>query len=319
MKRSKIFISLIVFISVVCVLFSATTGFAKIYHLTILHTNDHHGHFTKFSWNGMPDMGGMAARSTLVNIVRAEVEQAGGHVLLLSAGEVNIGTPESDLFYAEPDFKLMKMMGYDAMTLGNLDFTNSLDVMMTQREWADFPFLSANTFKRETGETLFDSYIIKEFDGLHIAVIGLTQEFTPTIAALHAEVLDSRSVIETAQALIPTLRAHVDLVIALTHIGFHETSGGGYRTPGDVKLAKEVPGIDVIIGGQLHADTHLEKPKIVNDTLIVQSGENGLYVGRLDLTIDSEADTIVEYTYTLIPVNLKKSGAISGEILLYVR
>ncbi len=96
MKHSNTSFSLIIVVSIFCLLLASTTSFAEIHHLTILHTNDHHGHFMKFSPYANPDIGGMAAQSTLVNIIRAEVEQAGGHVLLLSAGNVNLGSPDSD-------------------------------------------------------------------------------------------------------------------------------------------------------------------------------------------------------------------------------
>lgn len=305
MKLSKSSLSFIIVVSIVCLLFSPTISVAKIHHLTILHTADHHGHFAKFSPYANPNVGGMAARSTLVNIVRAEVEEAGGHVLLLSAGDVNIGVPESDLLDAEPDFKLMKMLGYDAMTLGNHEFDNLRDVLMQQREWAGCPFLAANVVKKGTGEFFVEPYIIKEFDGLKVAIFGLTMEETKVLA-LPGPIadLEVRSVIETAQELVPKLKAEADLVIALTHIGFYETSGAGYRTPGDLKLAKEVPGIDVILGGQ--SGTVLEEPEIVGNTMIAHAGEFGLYIGRLDLTIDTDAGEIQKHTYRLIPVNLKK-------------
>ena len=175
----------------------------------------------KFSPYGNPDVGGMAARSTLINIVRAEVEQAGEHVLLLSAGEVNVGTPESDLLYAEPDFKLMNMLDYDAMTLGNLDLHHPLEVLMKQREWAGFPFLSANIVKKETGETLVEPYIIKEFDGIKVAIFGLTTEESPILVTPgHVEDLEFKSPIEVAKELVPKLREETDVVIALTHLGF---------------------------------------------------------------------------------------------------
>jgi 5'-nucleotidase/UDP-sugar diphosphatase len=298
MKVSKTSLCFMFILFFVCLLCSPTTSIAKVYHLTILHTGGQHGHFAKFSPYANPDVGGMAARSTLVNIVRAEVEQVGGHVLLLSAGNVNFGTPESDLLYAEPDFKLMKMLGYDAMALGNLDFSRPREVLMKQRQWAGFPFLSANIVKEDTGEYFVDPYIIKEFDGLKVAIFGLTLEDTPT-ASKYGKDLDARSVIETAKALVPALREKADLVIALTHIGFEES-----RAPGDVQLAKVVPGINVIVGGS--SGTAFEEAEIVRDTLIVQAGIYGLYVGRLDLMIDNETDTITNYTYKLIPVNLKK-------------
>ena len=100
MKCSKTSFGRIVVVSIVCVLLIPTASLAEIHHLTILHTNDHNGHFMKFSPWGNPEVGGMAARSTLVNIVRAEVEQAGGHVLLLSAeGFFRVGTQWAFLTY----------------------------------------------------------------------------------------------------------------------------------------------------------------------------------------------------------------------------
>jgi 5'-nucleotidase/UDP-sugar diphosphatase len=86
--------------------------------LTILHTNDHHGRF----WTNADGEGGLAARKTVIDRVRAEVAAAGGQVLLLDGGDVNTGVPESDLLDAEPDFKGMALLGYDAMAVGNHEF-----------------------------------------------------------------------------------------------------------------------------------------------------------------------------------------------------
>ena len=86
--------------------------------LTILHTNDHHGRF----WTNADGEGGLAARKTLIDAVRAEVAAAGGQTLLLDGGDVNTGVPESDLQDAEPDFKGMNQIGYDAMAVGNHEF-----------------------------------------------------------------------------------------------------------------------------------------------------------------------------------------------------
>ena len=107
------------------------------YHLTVLHTNDHHGRF----WQSSDGEYGMSARKTLVDRIRAEVESAGGSVLLLSGGDINTGVPESDLQQAEPDFKGMNRIGYDAMAVGNHEFDNPLEVLLKQRDWADFPML----------------------------------------------------------------------------------------------------------------------------------------------------------------------------------
>ena len=83
--------------------------------LTILHTNDHHGRF----WPNADGEYGMAARKTLIDRIRAEVKAAGGHLMLLDGGDINTGVPESDLQDAEPDFKGMNLLGYDATAVGN--------------------------------------------------------------------------------------------------------------------------------------------------------------------------------------------------------
>jgi 5'-nucleotidase / UDP-sugar diphosphatase len=111
--------------------------------LTILHTNDHHGRF----WKNSDGEYGLAARKTLIDQLRAEIKAGGGHSLLLDGGDVNMGVPESDLQDAEPDFKGMKAMGYDAMALGNHEFDKPLSTLAKQMEWAGFPMLSANIYK----------------------------------------------------------------------------------------------------------------------------------------------------------------------------
>ena len=84
----------------------------KTYKITILHTNDHHGHF----WRSEYGEYGLAAQKTLVDGIRKEVAEEGGSVLLLSGGDINTGVPESDLQDAEPDFRGMNLIGYDATT-----------------------------------------------------------------------------------------------------------------------------------------------------------------------------------------------------------
>ena len=293
--RVQIFRFLVI---VSCLLFMVNAAaFAKEYQLTILHTNDHHGHFQKFDPYPAKDVGGLAAQSTLVNIVRAEVESAGGHVMVLSAGDVNTGVPESDLLDAEPDFNLMNMIGYDAMTLGNHEFDNSLDVLMKQRGWASFPFLAANIVKKGSGKLLVEPYIIKEIDGLKIAVLGLITENVPILVLPdNVKGLEFHNVIETAEKYVPELRKKADLVIALTHIGYYASDS---ELVGDVQLAKAVPGIDVIVGGHTH--TTLDQPVVIGDTLIVQADGYSEKVGRLNLTVDNDTDKVSNYTYELMP------------------
>lgn len=154
----------------------------KTYHITILHTNDHHGHF----WRNEQGEYGLAAQKTMVDRIRDEVASEGGSVLLLSGGDVNTGVPESDLQDAEPDFRGMNLIGYDAMAVGNHEFDNPLTVLRQQEKIAKFPFLSANIYQKSSGQRLFKPWAIFKPQGLKIAVIGLKQ---PLVGYLLAGVL----------------------------------------------------------------------------------------------------------------------------------
>ena len=285
-------------------------------NVTILHTNDHHGRF----WPNRRGEYGMAARKTLIDEIRSSKEANGDIVLLLSGGDINTGVPESDLQDAEPDFVGMKAIGYDAMAIGNHEFDNPVTILMQQQGWVNFPFLSANTYRKSTGERLFDSHKMFTVDGLRIAVIGLTTDDTIRIGnPEYLRDIEFRSPIEEAAKLVPELRKKADLVIALTHMGHYQNGNNTVNAPGDVALARGVEGIDLIIGGHSQEpvcmapgnedyDTSFGPgkdctPDQQNGTWIMQAYEWGKYVGQADLVVQSDGVSLENYS--LIPVNLK--------------
>ncbi|MFT7682272.1 MAG: 5'-nucleotidase/UDP-sugar diphosphatase [Moritella dasanensis] len=295
----------------------------KEYNLTILHTNDNHGNF----WQNKYGERGMAARATLINNIRAEVKSEGGSVLLLSGGDINTGVPESDLQDAEPDFIGMNMIGYDAMTLGNHEFDNSLDVLAKQEGWANFPFISANIYKN--GERMFDAYKIFNKDGIKIAVIGLTTEDTAKIGNPEfISALEFRDPKVEAKAIIAELKAteNPDVIIAATHMGHYLNGANGSNAPGDVQLARYLNegDLDMIVGGHSQEPVCMEgaeyanfkpgqscTPDVQNGTDIVQAHEWGKYVGRADYTFKNGEFTLA--SYNLIPVNLKQKIKVDGK------
>jgi len=259
--------------------------------LTILHTNDHHGRF----WQNADGEYGIAARKTLADNVRAEVRSRGGALLLLDAGDVNTGVPESDMLDAEPDIRGMNAMGYDAMAVGNHEFDNPLDVLRRQQSLMSFPLLSANIYDRE-GKRLFSPCHRFVLNGLRVAVFGLTTETTAVIGnPRHIGGLTFRPAVEEAGQLVPKLRAQADVVIALAHLGYAADGRSG-----SVALAEAVPGIDLIVDG--HSHTALTSPVVVNGTVIVQAGEYGKYLGRVDL--EYEDGQVRLAGGRLMPVNL---------------
>ena len=268
----------------------------KTYKLTILHTNDNNGRF----WKNAAGEWGMAARKTIVDSVREEVEQAGGNVLLLSGGGVNKGVPESDLQSAIPDFLGMNLLGYDAMAVGSHEFDNPANILDLQKEIITFPMLAANIYDSETGRPHFDAFKVFEFDGLSVGVIGLTTPDTiRTGNPQNTRGLDFSHPVNTAKAFMPMIQQEADVVIALAHLGHYAKGNSGLNAPGDITLANEIDGIDLIIGG--HSQEALSQPVEKNNTLIVQAGSQGQYVGRADFEFRNGNLTLANYE--LIPVN----------------
>ena len=285
--------------------------------LTILHTNDHHGRF----WTNADGEYGMAARKTLIDRIRAEVKAEGGQLLLLDGGDVNTGVPESDLQDAEPDFKGMNQIGYDAMAVGNHEFDKPPAVLAKQRQWLNFPMLAANIYK--DGQRLFPPYQVFERGGYRIAVMGLTTDDTQKmVLPANIQGVEFRTPADEAAKLLPELRAKADMVIAATHMGHYPDGKRGVNAPGDVEMARSTRGLDLIVGGHsqnpvcMKAENQRDEayvpgtacaPDRQNGTWIVQAHEWGKYVGRADFEI--RAGDIKLLRYALLPVNLKQRAA----------
>lgn len=292
----------------------------KTYKITILHTNDHHGHF----WRSEYGEYGLAAQKTLVDSIRKEVAQEGGSVLLLSGGDINTGVPESDLQDAEPDFRGMNLIGYDAMAVGNHEFDNPLTVLRQQEKWAKFPFLSANIYQKSTGERLFKPWAIFTRQDIKIAVIGLTTDDTAKIGnPEYFTDIEFRKPAEEAKVVIQELNMNEkpDVIIATTHMGHYDNGDHGSNAPGDVEMARSLPAgsLAMIVGGHSQDPVCMASenkkqvnyvpgtpcaPDKLNGIWIVQAHEWGKYVGRADFEFRNGEMKMVNYQ--LIPVNLKK-------------
>lgn len=291
--------------------------------LTILHTNDTHGRF----WHNDKGEYGMAAQKTLVERLRAEAKAAGSEVLVLSGGDVNTGVPESDLQDAEPDFMAMNSIRYDAMAVGNHEFDNPLTILDKQRQWAQFPMISANIYDKTSGKRYFDPYkVFKLESGLKVAVLGLTTEDTAQLVdPNNVQTLEFRDPTTEAANLGKQIRDNkeANLVLAITHMGHYENGQHGSNAPGDVEMARALPAgtLDAIIGGHSQNPVCMEpgtpdkyadfkpgddcQPDQQNGTWIMQAHEWGKYVGRAQFDYQNGKLTLTQYD--LIPVNLKNA------------
>ena len=258
-------------------------------HITILHTNDTHSHIDPFPSNHTryANKGGIARRATLVDEVRIE----NPNTLLLDAGDIFQGTPYFNYYGGELEFKLMSLLKYDAVTIGNHDFDNGIDGLYAQLPHAKFNFLSANyNFKNTVLDTHVKPYKVFKRDGIKIGVFGIGIKLQGLVDSRNYKETKYLNPIEIAQDMSRILKEdeQCDLVICLSHLGYNYAPER--KEIGDLELASKTKNIDLIIGGHTH--TFLPKPTITKNSegenvLVNQVGCYGINVGRVDFYFDS--------------------------------
>lgn len=263
-------------------LFTGISLNAQQTHLVILHTNDTHSQITPQTTGEGKGLGGYERREAYINKVRSENE----NVLLLDAGDFSQGSPYFTLFDGDVEIELMNALGYDAACLGNHEFDNGQQELARRAGNAAFPILSANLdFSRTPLDGIIKPYAIVEKGGMRIGIIGLTTNLRNLVSAGSLTDLGWEHPVKVLNSLALELKhTHkCDLIIALTHCGF---DAGSENNPGDTMLAEKSENVDIIIGG--HSHTRLEEMKVFKnllgkDVIVLQDGEKGEYVGRLDL------------------------------------
>ena len=271
-------------------------------NITILHTNDVHSHIEPFSkdHSEFPNKGGFERRATLIS----EIRRQNPNTLLFDAGDIFQGTPYFNFYGGEIEFKLMSMLGYDAVTIGNHDFDNGMDGLDKQLPNAKFDIISSNyDFKNTILESKVSDYKIYNKSGIKIGVFGLGIELEGLVSKdLYKETkyLDPKDIAnDTAKKLKET--ENCDIVICLSHLGYKYEKFPNKVS--DLNLAKSTKNIDLIIGGHTH--TFMNKPVVVknnvgNDVLINQVGCFGLYLGRIDFSFDSDNNKIFNSNLLMI-------------------
>ncbi|HEX8140727.1 MAG TPA: 5'-nucleotidase C-terminal domain-containing protein [Pyrinomonadaceae bacterium] len=264
--------------------------------ITVMATTDLHGNILPVDYyTNKPDNRGLAKAATVIRQARKD----NPNLLLIDSGDTIQGTPLA--YYhnkknnAPPDPMMLSMnaLGYDAMAVGNHEYNFGLQVLGKARREAKFPWLSANTYKKGTDETAYDPYVVKERGGVRVGILGLT---TPGIPNWENQQnyagLEFRDPAPEARRWVTVLREkeRVDLVIVAMHMGLEEDLRTGEARPGQVpneneaiRIAREVPGIDVILMGH----THREVPSlIINGVLLTQANHWGRHVARADLYME---------------------------------
>ena len=256
--------------------------------ITILHTNDVHSHIEPFSseHSEFPNQGGFERRSTLVNSIRKN----NPNTLLFDAGDIFQGTPYFNFFNGELEFKLMSLLKYDAVTIGNHDFDNGITGLYEQMPKASFDFLISNyDFSNTVLDGKTKNYKIYNKSGIKIGVFGLGIELEGLVTKELYKETKYLDPIEISRDISDKLKfeENCDLIICLSHLGYKYNNLP--ERVCDYNLAKKSNHIDLIIGGHTH--TFMEKPVVLknekgNDVIINQVGCFGLYLGQIDFFFD---------------------------------
>ncbi len=254
--------------------------------LVVLHTNDTHSRMDPFPMDGgrFAGLGGAARRATLVRRVREENE----HVLLLDSGDIFQGTPYFNFFGGELEFRAMTAMGYDVATLGNHDFDNGVDGLVTMLPEAGFEFVSANyDVSGSALEERVRPWTIREFGGTRVGIFGLGIAFEKLVLpSLHEGVRHTDPIAAATTACRELRDRGCSLVICLSHLGYDYSDA---ERPSDRVLAAAVPEIDLILGGHTH--TFMDEAEVFGQgrtgfTVVNQVGWGGMRLGRVDVTFD---------------------------------
>ncbi|MCM1348166.1 MAG: bifunctional metallophosphatase/5'-nucleotidase [Firmicutes bacterium] len=289
------------FISLFALILIALSG-VQAEKLVILHTNDTHSQIEPTEKN----LGGIARRKVLIDSVR----QADKNVILVDAGDMVQGTLYFTLFGGEVESKLMNYLGYDIQILGNHEFDNGVDSLANFFGALKADKLSTNyDFTTTPLASMFKPYVVKEYGGKRIGFIAINLDPKGMIADKNARGVVYLDGIKAANATAWHLRHNekVDLVVALTHVGYNEDG-----LIDDVDLARQSEDIDIIIGG--HSHTLIDPSKdgspqwlipnaVGRPVLVAQTGKSGVNVGEIVVDLDS-----FEKNYSILPVDARYDG-----------
>jgi 5'-nucleotidase / UDP-sugar diphosphatase len=300
--------------------------------LTIVHTNDLHSHLQGFSpevdykpyaTDADATVGGW---SRIATVIKETKKSRKNPVLTVDSGDYFMGSLFHMLAREEAfELRLLKVMGYDVVTLGNHEFdlkpAGLARILRSAQAKGGMPqivFASAifskstsadDSLEKAMQEVNVKTYTVLEQDGLKIGVFGIIGKNAAAVAPFAAPVT-FRDPLEVSREIVNILRNQekVDIVICLSHSGLNKDP----EKSEDEILAREVKGIDVIVSGHTHA-WH-ESPVLVGNTIIVHAGVYGKHVGVLDIAYEDQKIKLKDYKTVIVNSSIKGDAAIQKAI-----
>lgn len=264
--------------------------------LTFLQVNDLHGYVAPHpemvrdehgQWR-FAELGGLARIAGLFDAVRAERPDG---VIALDNGDTFHGTHLAVTSKGKALIPMMNALKLDAMTV-HWEFAFGPDGVREIGRELDYPILGTNCFRKADDSLFLEPFTLVERSGIKIAIIGLACPIVDkTMPASFSTGVYFTIGNEDLAKWIDHVRTQegADLVVILSHLGF----------PQDVKLAGEIGGIDILVSGHTH--NRMKEPNVVNGAIIFQSGCQGSFIGRLDVTIKD--GRISEHCHRLVAID----------------
>jgi 2',3'-cyclic-nucleotide 2'-phosphodiesterase (5'-nucleotidase family) len=223
----------------------------------------------------------------LIDSLKADL----GEVLLLDGGDYAHHSQSHDERVNWFILRAMGRMGYDAMTLGELELYRGVDYVRSIIDSTQVPITLANGRFSASQAPIGEEFILLEVKGMTVGLIGLIgQDFgegREKFAELGFDVADP---FETAADLVPKVKKKADIVVVLAHMA----SADAFQLP------KAVPGIDVIIFGHYPGTV---APSQVSGAVVVRPGQRGQYLGETRLVLSPE-NKIVSYSGQAVIIDI---------------
>lgn len=279
--------------------------------LVIVHTNDTHSHIDPLADN---DMGGVVRRKAVIDSIR----EANPNVLVVDAGDIVQGTLYFHLYKGEVEQRMLNELGYDIQILGNHEFDNGVSALKKMLDKAKPTLLSSNyDFTGSALEGMFQPYVVKQYGRHKVGIMALNLDPQGMVAEGNYDGVGYMPWKTAAERTVDILRNRekCDYVIAVTHIGYQ----GSEENPklfGDVQVAEQTSGIDLIIGG--HSHTKLDPAvKVANakgdSVTIVQTGKYGQFVGEVTMNLSDGS-----VSEKLIPVDSRLDSRRDPELMAVI-
>lgn len=260
--------------------------------LSIAYINDVHGylepHPELFYLGGKEIVATAGGYSRIASVIK-DIRKKNSNTLVFDGGDTFHGTLPLVQSQGEALIPLLNKIGFSAM-VGHWDFAYGTEQLKKLAGELNYPVLGINVYK-EKESRLFPPYIIIKVEDVKIAVIGICSNIIDKTMPKHfSEGLTITDGIKELPVMIQRVKNEgANLIILLSHNGF----------PQDVDILSKVAGIDVCLSAHTH--NRLYEAVKINDSILIQCGCHGSFLGHLDLNI--EQNKIVDYEYNLITIN----------------